>query len=175
MRYIYIYTQLYSVYSACYRQLVKGILPIKRTWSSANRADSIGSLGTGWFLFRIGGWWICGNKNFTPPKKSRLFVAKSDPFSKAKVTPCSTPQRWLCGTPEVGSRHFFGGNRVGLKGNTPWEPEISEVGQVDDIPMIPHICLPMSHAYVGCLMTTVEMIDVWWMTQVVISSGWKSW
>lgn len=111
-------------------------------------------------------------------QKSRLFVEKqkkTDPFSKGKVTPCSTPQRWLCGTPEVGSRHFFGGNRVGLKGKTPWEPEISEIGQVDDIPMIPHICLPMSHAYVGCLMTTVEMIDVWWMTQVVISSGWKSW
>ena len=70
---IYIYTQLYSVYSTCYRQLVKGILPIKRTWSSANRADYIGSLGTGWFLFRIGGWWICGNKSFTPPKKIEAF------------------------------------------------------------------------------------------------------
>lgn len=76
----YIYTQLYSVYSTCYCQLVKGILLIKRTWSSANRTDSIGSLGTGWFLFRIGGWWICGNKNrgFSLKKK------KTTRFPRAK-------------------------------------------------------------------------------------------
>lgn len=44
------------------------------------------------------------------------------------------------------------------------------------IPMITPICLPMSHEYVGCLLTTVKMIDVWWLTQVVISGTgcWKS-